>query len=150
MKHKNQSESSESSQEWEGKGLDAQEAELRASLGNFKASVDAWSSAMMSRPRTAHEMVVRRTWRAAAGWALGCVVFAGSVSGGMYEHYREQEQARVAAVRQAEQRSQLAAERAREEEDLLAKVDSAVSRQVPNAMEPLASLMAEDENDATR
>jgi hypothetical protein len=32
-----------------------------------------------------------------------------------------------------------------EEEDLLAKVDSDVSREVPSAMEPLAQMMAEDE-----
>jgi hypothetical protein len=34
---------------------------------------------------------------------------------------------------------------AREEEDLLAKVDSDVSREVPVAMEPLARLMDEGE-----
>jgi hypothetical protein len=33
-----------------------------------------------------------------------------------------------------------------EDEDLLAKVDSDVSRAVPNAMEPLAQLMATDES----
>jgi hypothetical protein len=32
-----------------------------------------------------------------------------------------------------------------EDEDLLAKVDSDVSREVPAAMEPLAQIMAEDE-----
>jgi hypothetical protein len=42
----------------------------------------------------------------------------------------------------AEQRNQQTHE---EEEDLLAKVDSDVSRQVPAAMEPLAQLMAADE-----
>jgi hypothetical protein len=33
----------------------------------------------------------------------------------------------------------------KDDEDLLAKVDSDVSRQVPRAMEPLAQLMVEDE-----
>jgi hypothetical protein len=33
----------------------------------------------------------------------------------------------------------------KENEDLLAKVDSDVSRAVPSAMEPLAQLMADDE-----
>jgi hypothetical protein len=33
-----------------------------------------------------------------------------------------------------------------EDEDLLAQVDSDVSREVPSAMEPLAQLMAEDES----
>ena len=46
----------------------------------------------------------------------------------------------------AEQQRLVAAEQAREEEeDLLSKVDSDVSREVPSAMEPLAQLMAEDE-----
>ena len=51
----------------------------------------------------------------------------------------------MAAVREAEHQRQVAEQRAREEEDLLAKVDSDVSREVPSAMEPLAQLMAEDE-----
>jgi hypothetical protein len=43
----------------------------------------------------------------------------------------------------AQQRSQQARQ---EDDDLLAKVDSDVSREIPTAMEPLAQLMAEDEN----
>jgi hypothetical protein len=54
--------------------------------------------------------------------------------------------AKIAAQRDAERQRQMAEERAREAEDLLAKVDSDVSREVPNAMEPLAQLMAEDES----
>jgi hypothetical protein len=53
--------------------------------------------------------------------------------------------ARIAAAREAEHQRQIAAERALEEEELLARVDSDISRQVPRAMEPLASLMTEDE-----
>ncbi len=113
-------------------------------LGNFRASVHAWSETMVSRPRTSPEVVARRTWRAAAGWALGCVVFAGGVSSGVYENHRQQEVARIAAVREADHQRQLAAEHALEEEDLLAKVDSDISRAVPSAMEPLASLMTDD------
>jgi hypothetical protein len=118
--------------------------QTREALGNFKASVHAWSENIVSRPRMAQDLVVRRTWRTAAGWALGCVVFVGSVSGGVYENHRKQEVARIAAVREAEHQRQLAADRAREEEDLLAKVDSDISRAVPSAMEPLASLMTDD------
>ena len=33
----------------------------------------------------------------------------------------------------------------RDEEDLLAKVDSDVSREVPSAMEPLAQMMSDDD-----
>jgi hypothetical protein len=53
---------------------------------------------------------------------------------------------KIAQARQAEQQRLAAAQRAQqEEEDLLAKVDSEVSRQVPTSMEPLARLMDEDE-----
>jgi hypothetical protein len=52
----------------------------------------------------------------------------------------------MAAARAAEHERQVAAERARvEDEDLLATVDSDVSREVPSALEPLAQLMVEDE-----
>jgi hypothetical protein len=52
----------------------------------------------------------------------------------------------MAAARAAESERLVAEQRAsQEEEDLLAKVDSDVSREVPSAMEPLAQLMTEDE-----
>ncbi len=124
--------------------LEALDPALQQALGDFKASVHAWSEAMANRPRTVREVVVRRTWRLAAGWAMACVLLAGAVSGGVYERHQRQEQARIVAVREAEQQRQFAAQRAREEEDLLAKVDSDVSREVPSALEPLASLMTED------
>jgi hypothetical protein len=147
MKQKDKfSEDAESKAKWDEMGLEEQESELRESLSHFKSSVDAWSEAMISRPRTAREVIARRSWRVAAGWTLGCALLAGAISGGVYEQRQKQEQARVAAAKEAEQQRQLAAERAREEEDLLAKVDSDISRQVPDAMEPLASLMAEDES----
>jgi hypothetical protein len=117
---------------------------LQQSLGDFKASVHAWSDAMVSRPRTARQVVVRRTWRLAAGWALASVLLAGAASGGLYEHHHRQEMARIAAARAAEHERQAAAERARTEEDLLARVDSDVSREVPSALEPLAQLMTQD------
>lgn len=115
-------------------------------LKNFRASVHAWSEAEYSQPRTVH-VVHRSSWRVAAGWALGCVLAAGSLSGGLYEHHHRQEVARIAAAAEAAKQQKLAAEqRARkDDQDLLAQVDSDVSRQVPSAMEPLAQLMAEDE-----
>jgi hypothetical protein len=127
-------------------GWEAIDPELREALGNFKTSVHAWSENMVSRPRTTPEVVVHGTWRTAARWALSCVVFAGAVSSGVYQNHRQQEVARIAAVREADHQRQLAAEHAREEEDLLAKVDSDISRDVPSAMEPLASLMTDEES----
>jgi hypothetical protein len=126
---------------------EAEEHELAEALANFKLSVQSWSEAELSRPRMAAKVVRHRSWRLAAGWALGCALVAGGVGGGVHERHQRIEAARVAAAaRVAEQQRLVAAEQAREEEeDLLSKVDSDVSREVPSAMEPLAQLMAEDE-----
>ncbi len=140
---------------------------LAQALKNFKASVDAWSDAAYDRPRKAVS-VVRHGWRLAASWALAGVLAVCAVAGVAYERQHRQEMARIAAVKasalkaqqQAAEQVRLAAEkeRARTEqvsgakaraeqnigaadEDLLATVDSDVSRQVPAAMEPLAQLM---------
>jgi hypothetical protein len=137
----------------DGAGLDrmdsgeAKDAVLEQALANFKQSVNAWSDAELNRPRVAARVVRHASWRLAAGWALGCALVVGGVSGGVHERHQHQEVARIAATaRAAEQQRLVAAEQAREEEeDLLAKVDSDVSREVPSAMEPLAQLMAEDE-----
>jgi hypothetical protein len=126
------------------------DADLKEALSDFRASVLAWSEAAYNRPRTALAAAPRnRVWRLAAGWALGCVLVAGAVSGGVFEgvHVRQhrQELARIEAAQAVERQRQISAQQAREEEELLAKVDSDVSREVPSAMEPLAQLMATDE-----
>ncbi len=118
---------------------------LEQALVNFRSSVHAWSTAELSRVRPAVKAKRQRSWRQAAGWALASVLVAGAVSGGFYEHHR-QELRIAAAARQAEQQRAARALQAREEEeDLLAKVDSDISQTVPSAMEPLAQLMDEDE-----
>jgi hypothetical protein len=121
------------------------EPELRQALGDFKASVDAWSEAMMSRPREV-KTPARVKWGVVTKWALGCVVFAGTVSGGVYENHRQQQAAKVEAARVAEHQREVAAQRSSDEQDLMAKVDSDVSQEVPSALEPLASLMDDSGN----
>jgi hypothetical protein len=113
-------------------------------LKNFKASVDGWSEAAMSRPRTVK--TVRHSWRLATAWALGCVLAAASLSGGLYERHHRQDLARIAAAQKAQQQDADATRHAAtgaiaEDQDLLATVDSDISREVPAAMEPLAQLM---------
>jgi hypothetical protein len=122
------------------------EPEVREALGNFKLSVDAWSEAMISRPRVA-KAAARTNWSTVAKWALGCVVFAGTVSGGVYQNHRQLEVAKVEAARIAEQQREMEAAKIAklDEENLMANVDSDVARQVPSALEPLATLMTEDE-----
>ena len=127
--------------------------ELDEALTNFRLSIHAWSEAAFSRQRTAVAPVApRKVWRLALGWALGCVLVAGGASAGLWQH--QQREMRNVAARVAQQQSlqqQLVAQQRsrqvrQEDEDLLAKVDSDVSREVPRAMEPLAQLMVEDEN----
>ena len=123
--------------------------ELREALKNFRLSVHAWSEAAYSRPRTAVvPLASRQIWRLALGWALGCVLVAGGASAGFWQHH--QQEIKIVQARVAEQQKLAAHQKAllaqQEDEDLLAKVDRDVSREVPDAMEPLAQLMAEDEN----
>jgi hypothetical protein len=121
--------------------------ELGEAVSDFRLSVHGWSEAALSRSRNVVVTGRRRIWRLTAGWALGCVLVAGSVSSGVYKHHHQQQLVRLAAARVAERQRLAAQEQARqEEEDLLAKVDSDVSREVPTAMEPLAQLMAGDES----
>jgi hypothetical protein len=131
----------EDKSDWQG----TQDAEVNQALKNFRLSVHAWSDAELSRPRTLAAASTRGAWRTATAWALGCVLVAGGLSGAAYERQHRRELAMIAAQRAAEQQKQLAAEKAREEEDLLAHVDSDLSRDVPAAMEPLAQLMQVDE-----
>jgi len=107
------------------------------------------------RTRTAVVPNPRRVWWLAAGWALGCVLVAGGASAGVWEHHQHQQEMRIAAahaVGQQRQATQVREQQVRQEkadlltrEDLLAKVDKDVSREVPAAMEPLGELMAGDE-----
>jgi hypothetical protein len=122
--------------------------ELDLALREFRLSVHAWSEAAFSRPRTAFAAGRRKqVWLLAAGWALSVVLVAVGVSTGVWENHRQE--MRMAAARMAEHERQAAEQRnqqaRQEDEDLLAKVDSDVSREVPSAMEPLAQMMAGDE-----
>jgi hypothetical protein len=125
---------------------------VEQALRNFKASVDAWSKSAMSRPRTTVRLA-RHGWRLAAGWALGCALTAVSVAGALHERQHKQEQSRIAAAQATAQRTaqqkragqQMSA--ALNDEDLLANVDSDISRAVPAAMEPLAQMMDQKQAD---
>lgn len=118
--------------------------EFARTLQNFGSCVRAWSDAELTRPRTLAP-VRRRLWRLAVGWAMAAVVTVGAVSGGVVYQTHQRQQAALAAAAQAAERQRLAAQKAQEEENLLAMVDSDVSRQAPRAMEPLAQLMSDDD-----
>lgn len=132
--------------------MEALDPVLKQTLSEFKASVHAWSDAEFHRPRTAPSTVAHRTIRLAAGWSLAVVLLAGGATGAMYEHHQRQLAAQAAAAREAERQREMAAERARQqqqwEDEMLASVDTAVSREVPSAMEPLVQVA--DENETKR
>lgn len=113
---------------------------LRQTLGAFKDSVHAWSEAELSKPRMVRSVSQHRR-RVLVGWGLAAALLIGTGGTGVYEYH--QHQAAVLAAQQ-QLRQQEAAEKARlkaqREEELFASVDSAVSREVPRAMEPLAML----------
>lgn len=122
---------------------------LRAALRDFRGSVHAWSDAAYGarRPVAAHPA---GAWRRPLVWALSLALSAGAVSGALYERHHQavlaqQQQRELQRELQMEQQEkQMAAvEHARESEDLLAKIDSDISREVPSAMEPLAQLMTD-------
>jgi hypothetical protein len=130
--------------------IEALDPALKQVLGDFRASVRSWSDAAYRRQLGAQKVVVRRSWQLAAGWSLAAAVLAGTVSGGFYEHHQRIIAAQIAAAQKEYQERQAAAQRARDEaqkeDDILASVDKDVSREVPNAMEPLAQLTDEGES----
>lgn len=115
---------------------------VNEALRSFRESVRAWSEAEFARPRTvAPQVRVRRPW-AIVSCTLGLVLAAGIAVTSVHERDVHLQQRRLAAAqRQAEQQRELAAQRAKESEDLLANVDKDVSREVPSALEPLAQMM---------
>lgn len=124
---------------------EAGDARLEKALGDFRASIHAWSEARM---RTFSPAVVLAphvvAWRRTVAWAIGVVLAVGAASGAVYERHRQQILAREAEQRQVEleQRAQ-AARRAADMDQLLANVDRDVSQEVPDALEPLARMMTD-------
>jgi len=120
---------------------------LRGALGEFKASVHAWSDAAYSAARTAPARPAI-AWRRTLAWALSLVLASGALSGAVYERHHQQALAQQQHQRelQLEHQQQMAAQqqRASEAEDLMARIDSDVAREVPTAMEPLAQMMTGD------
>ena len=125
-------------------GKAGEDTELEAVLRDFRSSVHAWSDAVYRRPRQVEAAPRRTVWRTAAAWSLGSVLVAGGAWGGLLEHQYRQEQDRLARLRQQQAERQFQEQKAREAEQELARVDTAVSREVPDALEPLAQLMTAD------
>lgn len=152
-------------------GMPAMDAEMRQALGHFREAMTAWGDAAYSRPRTMSARATHLVWRRVLGWTLGCVLVTLAAGGVLMQQRRNSELASHPATQQknaaAPQAAQIAAPTAAsvapqagletgsaqasaqksgdaQGEELLAQVDSDVAREVPDAMEPLAQLLAED------
>ena len=121
------------------------EPEVEQALRNFRSSVHAWSDAVYRQPRRVEVAPRRTVWRMAAAWTLGSVLVAGGAWGGILEHQHRQEQDRLARLRQQEQDRRLQEQKARQAEEELALVDTDVSREIPDALEPLVPSMTADD-----
>jgi hypothetical protein len=137
--------------------------DLAAAIGDFRLCVQTWSDSVLSRPCKALAEAPRgRVWRLAAGWAFACLLLAVAVSGGVYQLGRLRHPAPQLAQRQAlpiaapvaddhtssapvtERSVASTAKPAPEEEDLMTSVDADIAQSVPDALQSLAQLMAED------
>lgn len=138
----------------------AQDPELKTVLEDFRASVHAWSDeAYRSRASVLSSVPHRTLWHRSLVWALSLVLTAGVALAGVYQ-YHQKELARQAALqhdRTLQHEAQVnevahetgvasrTQQQTRDADELLARVDSDVARETPSAMEPLASLMDDDE-----
>ncbi|HWE86246.1 MAG TPA: hypothetical protein VG267_14990 [Terracidiphilus sp.] len=122
------------------------DARLEEALGSFRTSVHAWSeSAMRPAAVFAAPPAHRLAWHRTVAWALGVLLTVGTASGALYERHHQQVLRAQEQQRQFEQQQRaLAAQRATDMDELLARVDQDVSQEVPDALEPLAQMMAED------
>jgi hypothetical protein len=118
---------------------------LESALRDFRASVHAWSDSAYHGARPAVAAARQRmAWQRVVAWVLSLVLSFGILGTAGYERHHQNVLARQREQQREQERQRvLAEERARETEDLLANVDSDVSREVPAAMEPLAQLMDE-------
>lgn len=125
-----------------GEEMELKDPALEAVLRDFHNTVHAWSEAAYSEPQLVFSPEPRRTlWRKSVVWVCSLTLAAGLAGSGLYERHHKQVLARQAAQREAQHQLQLAEQRARELDELVAELDSDVSQQVPDAMQPLASLM---------
>jgi hypothetical protein len=129
----------------EMKKIDPLEADLpdpmlQSAVRHFRASVHAWSDAAHNRPRSVLSPAPHvLAWRRIAAWTLSLALSVGIVGTAEYERHRYRVIAQEKQHLQEMERQRATAEqRAQEAEDLMANIDSDISRQVPAAMEPLA------------
>jgi hypothetical protein len=120
---------------------------LQSALSDFRASVHAWSDAAYNRPRPALSSAQSFAWRRVAAWVLSLALSFGIIGTAAYDRHhrrvvaeeqqRQQQEMEQRQRAQAEQQARATQNTSEAEDALMANIESAVSRQVPSAMEPL-------------
>ena len=130
---------SSSNQAANGAVSNTEDAKLEAVLADFRASVHAWSeAAYRNRPMVSSPVSRRTLGQRSLAWSLSLGLVAGVAFSGAYEYHKRDLAHQASVQREAEHQRQIALEQhAREVDDLLAMVDSDISREVPSAMEAL-------------
>lgn len=119
----------------------AQDEGVEQALANFRATVCAWSEAAYRQPRVMETAVRHRSWRLAAGWALGSAVLVGGITGGLVEQHARNEAQIVAREARLQQQAAARQQARQEDRELMITVDGEISQEVPDAMEPLTRMM---------
>jgi hypothetical protein len=144
----------------EKENREGEDVEMEAALRHFRQSVHAWSEHEYGRAaiRDAEMQRERRSggwWMIkspAMGWALAAAVVVSGVAVPTAIHHQRQIVAEQVATQRAaaeQARQKLAADAAREaapamsDDELLSHVDSDIAQSTPDAMEPLARLMSD-------
>lgn len=118
---------------------------LERALGEFRLCIRAWSEAVSPHAlAVSHAPREHSSWRRTLAWALGVVLTVGAASGTLMDRHHQQVLRAQAQQRELQRQRALAQERAREMDELLANVDHDISQEVPDALEPLAQMMADD------
>jgi hypothetical protein len=118
---------------------------LQLALKDFRASVHAWTDATYHRARPAVAPAAQRiAWRRIVAWSMSLALSFSILGTAAYERHHQAVIAHQQDLQRAQERQRVLAEQhTRDTEDLLANIDSDVSREEPAALEPLAQMMTD-------
>jgi hypothetical protein len=131
-----------------------EDQKIESALKHFRESMHAWSEEEFAKPRA----IAARPgglWRAMANpiavWTLtGALVVTGIAVPTGIHHQHQVEAARVAAQLEQQRINAVAAQRqamlSMNDDELMSHVDSDIAQATPDAMQPLASLMADTDS----
>jgi hypothetical protein len=139
------------------KNREAEDAQVESALRHFRESVRGWSEQEYARPRTVPARKCAGRWlamsRPAMGWGVAAIIAVSAVTVPVARH-RQEEQRQIEArhlaeeLKQKQQDAERQAALAMNDEELMSHVDSDIAQATPDALEPLASMMADNDSSA--